>query len=144
MARVGSLTIGALLLAFALTSAAQDWIVTNGLAYHFEKGKDYNWATAGVGFEKQLREGVRAVGGFYLNSHREWSTYLGGAWLPIAVGAWKAGVLGGGATGYGRPVTPVGGLVLSYELRSYGFNAVFIPPVASTGGVLWLQAKTRW
>lgn len=122
MARAGALMLGLMLFASALTCAAQDWIVTNGLAYHFEKGKNYNWATAGIGFEKQLREGVRAVGGFYL----------------------RGGVLGGGATGYERPVTPVGGLVLSYELRTYGFNAVFIPPVASTGGVLWLQAKTKW
>lgn len=131
-----------------LRAAAQDWIVTNGLAYHFERGHNYNWLTAGVGFEKSVSPTVRAAGGFYLNSNRDWSTYGAAVWLPFAAdalgGRFLSGVIAGAVTGYRSTVTPAGGFVAAFEQRNYGFNVVGVPPVAGTDGVLWLQAKTRW
>lgn len=149
MVRRSALTLLALVaIAWAAVSSAQDWIVTNGLAYHFEKGKNYNWLTAGVGFEKSLPEkfgaGLRVAGGFYLNSNRNWSTYVAGVWLPLEYGDFRAGLLGAAVTGYKATVTPAPGAVVSYEQRQYGFNLVGVPTADGSPGVLWLQFKTRW
>lgn len=128
--------------------ADESYIVTSGLAYHFEKGHDYNWLTAGAGFEKQVKEDWRLAGGFYLNSNRAWSTYLAGVWLPLSKyvleGVARAGIIAGGVTGYQHRVTPVAGLATAYEMRGYGINVIVIPPASSEGGVLWIQLKTKW
>lgn len=143
--RRSALTLFALLaIAYGAMTSAQDWIVTNGLAYHFEKGKDYNWLTAGVGFEKSLSEKFRAAGGFYLNSNRAWSTYAAAVWLPLEHGNFRAGLLGAAVTGYRAAITPAPAAVLAYEQRGYGFNVVGVPGKEGSPAVLWLQAKTRW
>jgi hypothetical protein len=147
MGRAGrALMILALIFAAAWSAAcaAQDWIVTNGLAYHFEKGHDYNWLTAGVGFEKTVREKIRVAGGFYLNSNRAWSTYVAAVWLPLEYGNFKAGLLGAAVTGYKATVTPAPAMVLAYEQRNYGFNVVGVPDADGSPAVLWLQFKTKW
>lgn len=138
-----SLILAALL--FCSTAHADEsWIVTSGLAYHFEKGHNYNWFTAGAGFEKEIKNNWRAAGGFYLNSNRAWSTYLAGVWLPLRYENWRGGIIAGGVTGYQHRVTPVAGIATSYEMRGYGINLIVIPPASSEGGVLWVQLKTKW
>lgn len=133
-------------IALGASGKAQDFIVASGLAWHFEKGKDYNWLTLGAGFEKTVKETVRIAGGFYRNSHRENSAYIAAVWLPLSYaihdGIARIGLIGGAVTGYSNPLMPVGGLALSYERRRDGWNLIAVPPIAGSEGVLWLQHKT--
>lgn len=134
--------------AVGASGKASDWIVQSGLAYHFDRGKSYNWFTAGVGMEKTIREDFRLASGFYLNSHKNWSVYTAGVWLPFAKdvleGTFRLGAIAGGVTGYRSTVTPVAGLALTYEQRGHGFNLLAIPTAAGSQGVLWGQYKIAW
>jgi hypothetical protein len=64
--------------------AAQDWIVTNGLAYHFERGHNYNWLTAGVGFEKTVSRKNPRGGRVLPELEPGLELVLAAAWLPLA------------------------------------------------------------
>lgn len=148
-ARHAAILLAGALGVFANARAGDDtWIVANGLAYHFDRSHKYNWLTLGLGVEHGVSENVRVASGFYLNSHRGWSVYGGGVWLPLSAealnGRLRAGVIAGGATGYRDFVTPVAGFALAYERKQYGLNLIAIPPAGDSQGVLWLQAKRKW
>ena len=138
----------ALCMAMAGAFAADSYVTLSGVAYHFDKGHNYNWLTAGAGLELGVRENVRLAGGFYLNSNRNWSTYGAVVYLPFArpllEGTIRAGVIGALVTGYGRPITPAPGAALAYEMRGYGLNLIGVPSADGSPAVLWIQLKSRW
>ena len=125
---------------------AQDYVIVSGLAKHLDGKQHCNSTTTGLGYEHSQSENWRSQIGFYRNSGCKWSAYLGEAWLPLKLGNWRGGVIAGLVTGYGSPVLPAGGAVISYEPKeSLGFNLIYIPPAGESGsGVLWLQARLPW
>jgi hypothetical protein len=119
---------------------AESWLVVSGLALHLDGNKYCNELTQGLGLES-VEGSKRYSVGFYRNSNCHWSAYAGRAWTPLRLGSVAFGVLGGGVTGYDHAITPVGALFAAVDSKPWGLNVTYIPPVAGSGNVLWLQAK---
>jgi hypothetical protein len=133
------------LFAFVGFSKAQDWLVLSGYAIHLDHARHCNSFTKGIGVEKVLSENRRLSIGAYDNSNCNTSTYAAAAWTPLHLGSVHLGVIGGLVTGYRVPLLPAGGMVASFERRTWGVNVIGIPPTGASGkGVLWLQAKFPW
>ena len=132
------------LLAIGWMAKADTWVQVNGLAKHLSGGEHCNSVTSGLGVEQSHSGADRYSLGFYRNSNCKWSVYAAKAWLPLQFSDLKFGTIGGLVTGYGRPLTPAGGLVATYEPSHYGLNVIFIPPLQGSGNVLWIQGKIRW
>src|SRR5690349_16458494 len=131
------------MLAIGFSGRAQDYVIASGLAIHLD-GKDHcNSTTTGLGIE---HEGYAV--GFFRNSNCRWSTYAAKFWTPfhLQVSDWrlKLGALAGVVTGYPTSPMPAGGFVASLEFGHQKINVVYIPPVGSTGNVIWLQSGFRW
>ena len=119
---------------------AQDWVIGSGIPIHLDGEKHCNdRVTPGFGVEVH----GYAIG-VYDNSNCKTSFYAAKFWTPLKYGALKLGTLGGLATGYTAPVLPVGGFVAAVEGAVYKLNIIFIPPVGSSGNVLWFQIGKRW
>ena len=129
-----------LLVGIGLSGRTQDWVIGSGIALHMD-GQDHcnNRFTPGFGVEV----GNYAVS-VYANSNCKTSFYAAKFWTPLKFGAVRLGTLGGVATGYTAPILPVGGFVAALEGEIYKLNVIFIPPVGSSGNVLWLQIGKRW
>lgn len=144
MSRLGYLL--AFLLGMAAMVAIQGWsqsyAVVSGLAIHLDGEKHCNSFTSGLGVERPLFGTLRYAAGFYDNSNCRTSTYIAGAWLPLAPGNWHAGTIAGAVTGYRERILIAGGAVVSYERPKWGINLILIPPSGeSSAGVLWMQFK---
>ena len=123
---------------------ASSWLVLSGLAVHLDGAKHCNSTTTGIGYERTYTQAAYSVG-VYRNSNCRWSSYAAKAWMPVSLGYTRLGLIGGLVTGYERPLTPVPGLALTYERKTWGLNLIGIPPTSSSStGVLWLQAKYRF
>lgn len=135
-----------LLLAIGFSGKCQDYIVASGLVRHLDGSQHCNnLVTPGVGYEHPLTVKWRLSVGEYSNSNCRESWYAAGAWLPLQLGNWKLGAIGGAVSGYSAPILPVGALIAAYEPGPVGFNLILIPPAGeSGGGVLWAQIKFRW
>lgn len=147
MVRWGALIAALIFLAvWSAGAAAADWLVGNGLAKHLYGGEHCNSVTTGLGLEHAAGEDgdARYSVGFYRNSNCKWSAYAARAWLYLSFADWHVGTIAGLVTGYGRPLTPAGGFVASYEPGRYGLNVVYVPPLQGSGNVLWLQAKWKF
>lgn len=125
--------------AWSAGAAAVDWMVGSGLAKHMDGGEHCNSVTTGMGIERS-----DTALGFYRNSNCRWSVYAAKAWMPVRSGWLRAGVMGGGATGYGRPITPAGAFAAALEGERFGVNLIYVPPLGGSGNVLWLQVKRRF
>jgi len=135
-----------LCLAIGFSGRAQDYIVVSGLVRHLD-GSEHcnNLVTPGLGYEHPITDKWRLSVGGYNNSGCKPSYYAAGAYLPLHMGDWKLGVLGGAVSGYSAPILPVGALIAAYEPGLVGLNLILIPPAGeSGGGVLWAQLKVRW
>ena len=109
-----------------------DYINQNLAAYHWERDavKKYNLNenNPGIGFERDYGLSRLMVGG-YKNSDRKNSLYALLGYTPVEINNLKAGVFGGGVTGYDRPVIPAAGLLFSYQGKDLGANVMLTPNV---------------
>ncbi len=135
-----------LLVGIGLSGRAQDYIVASGLVRHLDGSRHCNnLVTPGVGYEHPITDKWRLSVGEYSNSNCRESWYAAGAYLPLHLGNWKLGALGGAVSGYSAPILPVGALIAAYEPGLVGFNLILIPPAGeSGGGVLWFQLKAAF
>lgn len=123
-----------------------DYLDQNISAYHFDRNAvqepNLNESNPGLGYEHGVGSLKYMVGG-YKNSDRKNSLYAMLGYQPIQVGDFKAGVFGGGATGYDLPVQPVAGGLLSYDGKYFGANLTLVPNVPSQHvyGFAGLQLK---
>ena len=138
------------LLAFAFECAAGSWIVASVASHHFDdaRPRDYEQRNWGLGFEHELTRTVRATAGFYRNSIRNESLYVGAVWAPISFGVARLGLAAELVSGYetAKSREPVKALfpVLAFEWRTFGLNIPFVPPTDSNVGAVALQVKVRW
>jgi len=129
-----------LILAIGASGRAQDWIVSNGLAFHLDGSSHcHNHFTPGLGLEF----GSYAIG-FYSNSNCRWSAYAAKSWLPLQFSNVKVGAIGGVVTGYAQSILPAAGLAATFETERYGINLIYVPPFQNSGNVAWIQWKVRW
>jgi hypothetical protein len=137
--------IAVLTAVFVLTSVcvrsakAETWISTTVTSYHFDRSKDHNERNFGLGFEHQVTENGRIVGGFYKNSEYHWSVDGGFLYLPYKVGPAKVGAMFGAVTGYEEmTVMPVIIPTVAFEGKKYGVNIGVVP------SMIGLQLKMRF
>lgn len=133
--------VGVLAKAFAC-----DWWVASIASHHFGPGsdRDYEQKNYGLGCERQLTERTNLVAGFYRNSLRIDSTYVGVAWTPLRYGSVGLGTVAALVSGYEREPVKAVFPVVSIEGRHLGANLLFVPPTKTNVGALGLQVKFRF
>ena len=127
----------------------------NLAAYHWDrnavKEKNFNEVNPGLGIEYDNGK-WRGMLGNYLNSMRGNSNYGLLGYTPIIkntdYGTFKAGMIGGGVTGYDLPIAPVAGLLGSYQNGKFGLNLMAVPDAEIGGkkayGFAGLQARYKF
>lgn len=100
-------------------------------SYHFDRQavKDLNFSenNPGLGIERDNGD-HRQMAGFYKNSERNPSVYGLYGYTPFHLGDnFKAGIIGGGVTGYKMPIAPVAGLIGTYQGKNLGVNVTVVP-----------------
>lgn len=123
-----------------------DYFNQNLAAYHWDRdavhARGFSENNPGLGYERGVGS-LKYMAGGYENSMRKHSLYALLGYQPIQIGNFKAGVVGGGVTGYQHGVDPVGGALLSYDGKDYGANLVLTPniPNQHVYGFAGLQLK---
>lgn len=133
-------------LVYAPSVQACDWWVASVASHHYGPGshKDYEQRNWGLGCEVKIKENWDFVAGFYRNSLRIDSTYVGVVWSPWSLGPFKFGTAATLVSGYEKE--PVKALipVVSVEGRNLGANVLIVPPTKANVGALGLQLKWRF
>lgn len=99
-------------------------------AYHHDreavKSRNLNEINNGLGLERDSGNFRQMIGG-YKNSNSKTSVYALVGYTPLKFDNFKFGVVGGGLTGYGYPITPAGGLFGTYQFNNFGVNITIVP-----------------
>jgi hypothetical protein len=134
------------ILAYAGSVQACDWWVASVASHHYGPGshKDYEQRNWGLGCEVKLTKTVDFVAGFYRNSIRIDSEYVGFVWAPLTYGAFRFGTAATLVSGYEKE--PVKALipVVALEGRHLGANLLIVPPTKANTGAIGLQLKVRF
>lgn len=100
----------------------------------------FNQSNPGLGVEMDSGNWQFAVGE-YKNSYYRHTSYAAVGYLPVHIGGWSAGIVGGPATGYEYPV--IGGAEVTYRAKDWGINLLGVPPVMNGSAVIALQLVVR-
>lgn len=128
---------------------AADWAIATIGSQHLGGG-DFCESNPGIGVEKSVTEFQRNLFGVYRNSLREdnggcrtWSLYAGKSWLPLQSANWRLGGAAMGILGYESAVTLGIAMVIAYERKTWGLNAVWFPDKKGDllQGVVGIQMK---
>jgi hypothetical protein len=141
----------ALLWAGAAIEARADcrWIVGTVASKHFgeKPGKSYNEKNYGLGGEHCLGDvlgmELRGVAGFYRNSYRIDSLYVGGSATLLRAGPFGAGLAAALVSGYQVEPIPAVFPVLALEGQTFGANLSYFPGTKTNTAALGLQIKWR-
>jgi hypothetical protein len=139
----------ALAIAAAAPAALADvWVNPGFYSYHLQRDKGFNNVNTGLGFEAPLSSTYSATAGFFHNSDRETSRYVGLYAMPVQIGAFKAGAAIGAFDGY--PKMRDGGWfpavipTVAFEGSHLGLNVSFIPTVGDKlHGAVTFQLKYK-
>lgn len=116
---------------FQVAAQRPTYLTVSAFSYHFDRSREYNESNGGAGIEHFLSDQLMLLAGFYRNSRPsgdETSTYGGFAYMPVAYGPLRAGVMLGAVTGYKKaPVLPATGLLMSLGGRESGVNIHVLP-----------------
>lgn len=120
---------------------ADTWLVATVASYHTNREVEHNERNWGLGFEQDIWQDSRLVGGFYKNSYYRQSQYLGITYMPFRLGPVRLGAMFGGVTGYDPGVQPIVLPTISIEGKRWGANLGVAPSSTKGVGVLGLQIK---
>lgn len=123
-------------------------------SYHWNRDavKDMNFRETNPGLGLEHDSGKwRQMIGEYLNSNKKHSNYALLGYTPFQtqtpLGLLKAGIVGGGITGYDVPVAPALGLLATLQNGKYGLNFTAVPDASMNGhkayGFAGLQARYK-
>jgi hypothetical protein len=136
----------ALLVAAAPAAFAGVWINPGFYSYHLERDKGFNNVNTGLGVEASITDTYSVTAGFFKNSDRETSRYVGVYAMPLKIGAFKAGAAIGAFDGY--PKMRDGGWfpaivpTVAFEGQQLGLNVSFIPTIGDQlHGAVTFQLK---
>lgn len=149
------LAVAAMLAAALLVEARADdrctWIAATVASKHLsasKSGKDYNERNYGLGGENCLGTflgmPIRGAAGFFRNSNRIDSLYVGGSATLVELGAVKLGVALMLVSGYEVEPVKAPFPVMAVEGRKFGANLSFFPKTKDNGAALGFQVKYRW
>ncbi|WP_310627128.1 hypothetical protein [Limnohabitans sp.] len=140
-----------LALAIAATTPAvmaEVWVNPGFYSYHFQRDRGFNNVNTGLGFETVLTDTYSVTAGFFHNSDRETSRYVGVYAMPFKIGTFKAGAAVGAFDGY--PKMREGGWfpavipTVAYEGPQFGLNVSVIPTVGEKlHGAVTFQFKYK-
>jgi outer membrane scaffolding protein for murein synthesis (MipA/OmpV family) len=141
-----------LLCLISYSALAETWIVGTVASYHYSGDKNYEQQNFGIGVEHSLSGSVRSAAGYYRNSNRRDSLYVGLAWSPlqygIAEGKLKLGFAALLVSGYetvkDQDLVKAAFPVVSWEGKRFGINIPVIPATNKNAGAIGLQLKVRW
>lgn len=127
---------------------AEVWLNAGLLSLHYDRNADFNEVNTGIGGEYRWTPSSALTAGFFRNSNRQRSHYLGGFWQPIPLGIARLGVAFGAIDGYplmrGGGWFPIVVPALSAESGRFGANLLAIPSYKDRlNGALSLQLKWR-
>ena len=127
---------------------ADVWINPGFYSYHLQRDKGFNNVNTGLGVEASLTDTYSVTAGFFHNSDRETSRYVGVYAMPFKVGTFKAGAAIGAFDGY--PKMHDGGWfpaivpTVAYEGSQFGLNVSVIPTVGEKlHGAITFQFKYK-
>jgi len=127
---------------------ADVWINPGFYSYHLQRDRGFNNVNTGLGFEASLTDTYSVTAGFFRNSDRETSRYVGVYAMPFKAGAFKAGAAMGAFDGY--PKMRDGGWfpaiipTVAYEGPRFGLNVSVIPTVGEKlHGAITFQLKYK-
>lgn len=130
------------------TAMADVWVNPGFYSYHLQRDKGFNNVNTGLGLEAPLTDTYSFTAGFFHNSDRETSRYVGIYAMPFRAGAFKAGAAIGGFDGY--PKMREGGWfpavipTVAFEGPRLGLNVSFIPTVGDKlHGAVTFQVKYK-
>jgi len=136
----------ALLVAAAPAAFAGVWINPGFYSYHLERDKGFNNVNTGLGVEASITDTYSVTAGFFKNSDRETSRYVGVYAMAFKIGAFKAGAAIGAFDGY--PTMRDGGWfpaivpTVAFEGQQLGLNVSFIPTIGDQlHGAVTFQLK---
>lgn len=149
------LAIAAMLAAALLVEArAEDrctWLAVTVASKHLsasKSGKDYNEANWGAGGENCLGTflgmPIRGAAGFFRNSNRIDSLYVGGSATLVELGPVKLGVALMLVSGYEVEPVKAPFPVVAIEGRKLGANLSFFPKTKDNGAAIGAQIKWRF
>ena len=102
------------------------WINPGFYSYHFEQDKGFNNVNTGLGFEASLSDHYAFTAGFFENSDRHTSRYVGVYAMPWKFGNVKLGAAMGAFDGYPK-------------MRDGGWFPAIVPAMAIEGHRLGLN-----
>ena len=114
--------------AAAPVALADVWVNPGFYSYHLQRDHGFNNVNTGLGFEASLTDTYSVTGGFFHNSDRETSRYVGLYVMPFKLGAVKAGAAIGAFDGYPK-------------MRDGGWFPAIVPTVAFEGPRLGLNVS---
>jgi hypothetical protein len=126
------------------------WVVATVASKHFgeKPGANYNESNWGLGGEHCLGEvlgmELRGVAGFYRNSYRIDSLYVGGSATMLRAGPLGAGIAAALVSGYQAEPIPAVFPVLALEADTFGANLSYFPGTKTNTAALGLQLKWRF
>lgn len=127
---------------------ADVWINPGFYSYHLQRDQDLNSANTGLGVEASLTSDYSFTAGFFKNSGRDTSHYVGVYAMPFSFGGFKAGAALGAFDGY--PLMNKGGWfpaivpTMALEGRQFGLNISFIPTIGDRlHGAVTFQVKYK-
>lgn len=114
----------------SLETPKREWLVVTFASRHANHSRGYNEHNYGLGYEQEYTESVRFLGGFYRNSYRRESLYVGLNYSPYRVQReWFLGATVFIVTGYENRPVPVVFPSVMYETEKFGIN---IGPILPT------------
>ena len=124
---------------FSLPVSAADFLVVPIASYHTERN-GYNQINPGLGFERSINERWAVGGGFYRNSYRRDSFYVGATYMPFRLAQVRLGTSFGLMTGYGG-VLPMAAPTAAWDGDRVGVAVMVTPPVS---GKALVGLMLRW
>lgn len=141
---IGWLVLFCILALYYTDSRADTWLDVTLTSYHFKREPKHNERNYGLGFEYDVEDRWRLIGGFYKNSLWKTSVYAGASYSAWIEGPWRLSFAMGGISGYAPGMIPIVVPALSYEGSRVGANLFVAPPYKESPGVAGLQVKLRF
>ena len=120
-------------------AAAQTWLVVPVASYHSPRD-GYSQINPGIGLEKAYSERWVLGAGYYRNSNRRDSFYVGANYSRWRIGDVRLGTSLGLVSGYGG-VMPMIAPTATYDAGRAGVSLIVAPPIK---GTMMVGVMLRW
>ena len=114
-------------------------LVVPVVSYHSPRN-GYSQINPGLGIERDYNERWALGAGYYRNSNRHDSFYVGANYTHVRLSGWRLGTSLGMVSGYGG-VIPLVAPTVTYDAGGAGISLVIAPPIK---GYVMVGVMLRW